>query len=476
MQPLNNATVERVARPVTILQFGTGNFLRAFADWMVQQANDANLTNHGIAACYATHRPDRVDPLVRQDGLYHVVLEGMRDGRQVRRTDLVDVVQEVVDPWKDPDHLSELAASKDLRLVISNTTEAGICWREDALQHRPASSFPGQLTQLLHDRFIAFDGADEAGLHILACELIEDNGRVLQDLVRRHARQAGWGDDFTAWVDRANHFHDTLVDRIVSGFPTDEAAAIAEETGFDDRAVVKGELFALWVIGGDDGLGDLLPLDRLPLGAMLVAPEDVAPFRSKKVRVLNSCHTALAQLGPHLGYETVDQAYGDPDLRAFVDEMVADEVLPTIDGAPAELRAFADSILGRFDNTSLHHRLADISLNSAAKWRARNLPVVQDRWAAGAEAHRNILSLAALLLLYAGRTGAETFTPRDEPGIVDAVARVFDTDDLHGWVIAALDALGLGALPESPRLADETTAAARLLLDSGCREAVRSTH
>lgn len=469
MQELRTATVDRTDRPVTVLQFGSGNFLRAFADWMLQQSNEAGLTNHGVAVVYATHRPGRTDPLAEQDGLYHVVLEGVKDGRQQRRVDLVDVVQTVVDPWEQHDAYQRIALSKELQLVISNTTEAGIVWREDALASTPASSFPGQLAQLLHDRFVAFDGAPEAGLHVLACELIEDNGETLRRLVVRHAEQAGWGEDFLAWLGSANHFYDTLVDRIVSGFPTDEAEGLWAETGFRDRAIVKGELFSLWVIGGDESLREVLPLDRLDLGVRLVPRSEVGPFRSKKVRVLNACHTAMAVLGLQLGFQTVDRGYGDAGLRAFLDEMIAEEVLPTIEGDRDELKAFAAAILERFDNPSLHHRLADISLNSVAKWKARNMPILLDRWAAGLPARRTVASLAALLALYSGHVAADGFTPRDEPGVVEAIAGAFRLDDLTGFVRSSLVVMGLDDLPDAERLVDETAEALEVLFAEGAR-------
>lgn len=474
MQQLTRTSLERPTRPVTILQFGSGNFLRGFADWMVQQANDAGLTNHGIAIAYATNRPGpRRDPLVDQDGLYHVCLEGIRAGRPARRIDLVDAVQQVIDPYHDYQAYQAVALSPDLQLVISNTTEAGIIWSEDDLGVRPAASFPGQVAQLLHDRYLAFGGDDEAGLSILCCELIEQNGETLRRYVVRHAEGAGWGEEFLAWLDRANHFYDTLVDRIVSGFPADDAAALYAEIGFEDRALVKGEFFSLWVIGGDPQIRELLPLDQLDLGVGFVPREEVGPFREKKVRVLNGCHTAMALLGLQLGHETVGEAFTDPDLRLLLTTMVETEILPTIPGEAEALRRFAAAILERFDNPYLKHRLADIALNSAAKWRARNLPVVLDRWAAGQEAPLSVLSLAALLVLYSGHSARADFTPRDEPDAVATVRDAYDPDDLTAWVTACLTALDLSGLPQAQRLAAEAADAARTLIDGGPRATVR---
>ncbi|HEY3409379.1 MAG TPA: tagaturonate reductase [Propionicimonas sp.] len=474
MQQLNNTTVARTPRPITILQFGAGNFLRGFADWMIQRANDSGLTNHGVAIAYATNRPGpRHDPLIAQDGLYHVCLEGIKDGRPTRQIDLVEVVQEVVDPYHDYDAFQRIALSPELRIILSNTTEAGIAYREDDLAARPPASFPAQVAQLLHDRYLAFAGSDAAGLAILCCELIEANGENLRGYVVRHAERAGWGEGFLSWLERANHFYDTLVDRIVSGFPADDAAGLQQEVGFEDRALVKGEFFALWVIGGDPGIRELLPLDQLGLGVSFVPRDEVGPFRDKKVRILNGCHTAMSQLGLQIGTEIVGEAFADADLRRYLTTLISDEVLPTIEGDPATLRRFAAAILERFDNPYLKHRLADINLNSVSKWKARNLPVVLDRWREGHSACLSVFSLAALLVLYSGHSANPEFTPRDEAVYLEAIRGNFSPSAPDAWVSASLDAIGLGELPESVRLATEVTAAAASILRDGPRLALR---
>lgn len=461
-------------RPATVLQFGSGNFLRGFVDWFLQQSNEAGLTDHSVAIAYATNRPGRRrEPLIDQGGRYHVVLEGIRDGEPVRRIDAVDVIDQIIDPFADYAAYADVALSPDLEVVLSNTTEAGISYvADDDLAARPAASFPAIIAQLLHDRFVAFDGADEAGLAIVPCELIEANGTTLREYVVRHAGRAGWGEDFLTWLDRANEFYDTLVDRIVSGFP-DDAPAIQAELGVTDNALVKGELFSLWVIGGDaERLRRALPLDRLGLGVEFVPREAVAPYRDKKVRVLNGCHTAMAALGPQLDAAIVRDAFADADLRRYLHTLIDTEVLPTIDGDSDALRGFAAAILERFDNPFLQHRLADISLNSSAKWKARNLPVLLDRWRAGQDAPLTVFSLAALLVLYSGQASAAGFVPRDDAAILDAVSAGFDADDVPGWVRRSLTALGLADLPELDRLVDETAAAASVIIGEGARQAL----
>ena len=305
----------------------------------------------------------------------------------------------------------------------------------------------------------------------MPCELIEANGTTLREYVVRHAGRAGWGEDFLTWLDRANEFYDTLVDRIVSGFP-DDAPAIQAELGVTDNALVKGELFSLWVIGGDaDRLRRVLPLDALDLGVEFVPREAVAPYRDKKVRVLNGCHTAMAALGLQLDAAIVRDAFADADLRRYLHTLIDTEVLPTIDGDPDALRGFAAAILERFDNPFLQHRLADISLNSAAKWTARNLPVLLDRWRAGRDAPLTVFSLAALLVLYSGQASGG-FVPRDDAAVLEAVRVGFDAADVRSWVRGSLTAMGLADLPEFDRLVDEVAAAASAIIDGGARRAL----
>lgn len=467
MTRLSRSTTDVPRRPITIVQFGSGNFLRAFVDWMVQRTNAAGVADNGIAMLYATHREDRHDPLVAQDGLYQVLLEGVREGEQVRELELVDAVQEIIDPWRTPERVRELAINPEVRLLVSNTTEAGIVDREDDdTSVRPAATFPGQVAQFLHDRYEGLGRAAAPGLHVLCCELIEGNADTLKSIVLRHAERAGWDEKFVDWLEGSIRFHNSLVDRIVSGYPTDDAQWAELHSGVTDRALVKGELYSLWAIDGDPALAEILPVNTLRLGAHLVSPAELMAFRTRKVRILNGAHTALAQLGPALGHETVDQAFGDPELRAFIRDMVSEEILPTLEGDPEELRTLADSILERFDNTSLHHRLADIGLNSVSKWATRNLPVVADRWAAGRDAHREVIALSALLERYA--SGPNKWSAvRDSADVLEILAAVDPANPAD--LKPALQRLGLATDVDAERLASEAAHWALRIRDDGAR-------
>lgn len=453
MRPLNRSTVTAPRRPVRILQFGGGNFLRAFVDQMVQQANEAGVLDAGIAVVHAVPQPDRAIELLReQDGLYHVLLEGVRGGAPVREFTLVTSVSQVIEAHADFEAYRQAYLSADLEVIVSNTTEAGIAWVPgDDLAAQPPASFPAKMAALLHDRFTHFGPGPQGGLHVVACELIENNATTLREYVLRHAATAGWDDGFAEWLDAYVPFHDTLVDRIVPGYPRQEIDAIQAELGFADQLVVKGEYFGIWAIGGDASLAQVLPLRQA--GAPVEFMADVRPFRNEKVRILNGAHTALTAVGLLLGCSTVYEAYGRDDLREFIDALVVDEVLPTLERDPAELRAFADVILERFTNPYLEHRLGDISLNAVAKYGARNLPVALDAWVAGRTAPRTVFALAALLLCYAPTGPGAAIEPRDDAAVIETLrAGLLDAEgDLVDRVRAAIVGVGyLGA--QDPRL------------------------
>ncbi|MGP7961253.1 tagaturonate reductase [Sanguibacter sp. A247] len=464
---LSASAVGRTSRPVTVLQFGGGNFLRAFVDQMIHAANEAGVMNAGVAVVHATPGPDRaLELLEEQDGLYHVLLEGVRAGEPVREFTRIDVIERIVRAHEQFAEYRELYLSRDLKVIVSNTTEAGIAWVEDDdLAAQPPASFPAKVAALLHDRYLTFEGAPDAGVRIVCCELIEDNATTLREYVLRHARAAEWGAEFEQWVLTANSFHDTLVDRIVPGFPRDEIGEIQAELGFADDVVVKGEYFGVWAIGGDPVVREVLPLDRA--GQPVKFMDDIRPFRAKKVKILNGLHTAMAAVGLQLGCETVREAFERPDVRAYLDALLEDEILPSIAEPREELRTFAATIVERFGNPYLHHRLADIALNSVSKWGARNLPVLLSAFKDGRDAPRTGFAAAALLTLYV--RGPEGFEPRDDADVIAAVRDAFDPADVPAWVRTSVAAAGYVMDCDGcrDRLVDEVAAHAARILDVG---------
>jgi len=474
MKPLNKTTVEKPEYPVKIMQFGEGNFLRAFVDWMIDKANNDGIMNHGIALVQPIGGGEVVKQIFhKQDNLYHVYLEGIKDKQPVKEVALIKSITDIINPYTEYKKYEELFLNEGLELVFSNTTEAGIRYEEgDDLNAEPPKSFPAKMTALLHKRFLKFNGDAAKGLQIVCCELIEDNGSTLREFVIKHAQANNLGDDFITWVKTANHFYDTLVDRIVPGFPKETINEIKEEIGFDDNLVVKGEYFHVWAIGGDSSIKEKLPLDKAGLNVLFM--DDIRPFRAKKVRVLNGAHTAMVPVALQLGCETVMDAFNTPEVEQFINRMVAEEVLPGIGENPEELKAFAAKILERFYNPYLKHYLKDISLNSLSKWETRDFPTVADNYnKLGKQAKLTTFSLAALLVLYSGQSEV-SFTPNDTPEFVQFIQSTFNKEDIKGWVNGVInnDKIWTAPLKDLPGFADEVAVAVEAILSKGMKAAV----
>ncbi len=412
MKELNKLTASKQERPIRILQFGEGNFLRAFVDWQIDKANEAGVIDMGIAVVQPILDEQRnvlkmIDTMHAQDNMYHVYLEGIENRQPAKDIRLVKSVMDSLNPYVDYAKYEAYITSPELKIIISNTTEAGIRYEEgDDLTAQPPKSFPAKMTALLYRRFKHFNGEPERGLSIICCELIEDNGTTLHEYILRHAKHNSLGEEFIAWVESACCFCDTLVDRIVPGFPRETIGEIKEELGYDDNLVVKAELYHLWAIGGAgyERVQRELPLDKA--GLHVIFMPSIKQFRDKKVRILNGSHTGMVSIALQMGCETVMEAFNTPAIERFVNEMVAEEVIPMIEEDQAELRGFSSSILERFYNPFIKHMLASIALNSLSKWEARNYPTLRDQWLkAGKIAKYEAFTFAALLALYSGKSG-----------------------------------------------------------------------
>ncbi len=438
MRELNSTTVEKHIRPVKILQFGEGNFLRAFVDWQIDIANEAGVIDMGVAVCQPIIDPEHrvlkmVEMMRGQDNLYHVYLEGIENREPKKEVRLVSSIMDTFNPYVEYDSYMKYALSDDLRYIISNTTEAGIRYEAgDDIYATPPISFPAKITALLLNRFRHFGGDEARGLIIICCELIEDNGTTLREYVLRHAEANSLEPEFISWVESACHFCDTLVDRIVTGFPADTIDQIKEEIGYNDNLVVKGELYHLWAIGGSgcEILQRELPLDKAGLHTLFMP--SIKEFRDKKVRILNGSHTGMTPIALQMGCETVVEAFETELIEGFVNRMVQSEVIPTIDEPQEELQRFAHSILERFYNPFIKHQLSSIALNSLAKWEARNFPTVSDCYRKRGElALCECFTFAALLTLYGGNCG---FTPNDTAEHVSFIKGCWDMNNVAATV------------------------------------------
>lgn len=476
MKKLNKTTVDKKELPVKILQFGEGNFLRAFVDWMIDKANDAGVMNHGIVAVQPIAQGNNpVNQIFEdQDCMYHVYLEGIKDKQPVKEVHMVKSIMELLNPYNEYKKYEELFLSEGLEMIVSNTTEAGIRYEEgDDITAEPPASFPAKMTALLLKRYKKFSGARDKGLLIVCCELIENNGSTLREYILEHAEFNKLEAGFVEWVKTDCHFYDTLVDRIVPGFPRENINEVKAELGFDDNLVVKGEYFHVWAIGGDPIIKEKLPLDKAGLNVLFM--DDITNFRAKKVRILNGSHTAMVPLALQLGCETVMDAFNNKDVERFINEMVATEVLPNIDEDPKELEAFAAKILERFYNPYLKHYLKDIALNSLSKWETRDFPTILDHYNnSGKNAKHVIFSFAALLALYSGHSTAK-FEANDTPEFVEFIRSTFNKNDIKGWVtgIVAHKTMWKENFNEVPFFIDEVTKRVEDILDKGMENALK---
>ncbi len=345
-----------------VIQFGEGGFLRGFVDWMIQIANEK--TNFsGSVAVVQPIKDGMCDVLTAQNCTYTHICRGS-EGVDVKK---VDVISRCVKPYDDFDGYLALAENEDFRFIVSNTTEAGICYEgSEKITDRPAKSFPAKLTQLLKRRYEL--GLD--GFVFLPCELIDRNGDNLKACILKYAELWELDDGFKSWIEKDNIFCNTLVDRINTGYPRGEE--IANE--YDDKLLNTSEYFHLWVIEGYDGLFDELPLDRCGLNVILT--DRLEMYRTRKVRILNGAHTSLVPFALLSGFDTVKSCMDDGKMLTHIRKCVYNEIIPTLDLPENELVEYADQVLVRFANPYIKHYLSSIALNSVSKFKVRVLPSI----------------------------------------------------------------------------------------------------
>ena len=412
--------------PERIVQFGAGNFLRGFTDWIIQMLNEQTDFASGVVVVKVT--PGTYPELEAQGGLFHVTLEGMRNGVFHSETKRIDCLQRFVYPYIDFESYRALARQPEVRFLISNTTETGIRYdAQDHLADTPATTFPAKLTQFLHERFQHFEGDTGRGCIILPTELIVNNGDELRRIVLQYATQWELSPSFVAWVTEANLFCNTLVDRIVSGAPTaEQAQALTERIGLEDRQLVMAEWYHSWVIEAPARLHDELPVRGTGLGVQIVT--DVEPYRQTKVRILNGLHTSMLPLACFLGIETVHEAMNHPALKRWIQALVYDEIIPSMSLNQEELREFANAVLERFNNPTLKHRFASIALNTLSKVRVRLIPSIQAYQAQyGTLPPRLVLALAAIIRFYQGTWNGQPLPIQDEAWVMEWFAQLWQT-------------------------------------------------
>ena len=388
------------AFPVKVLQFGEGNFLRAFIDWMIDIMNEKGGFDGSVAVIQPLET-GMVDMLNKQHGLYHHIRQGVENGTTVDEARLIRCISKAINPFADMDAFYKLAEEPELKLVFSNTTEAGIAFdqQDQPASTELASTFPGKLTQLLLHRFRYFKGDADKGLAIIPCELIEQNGHQLKKCIQDYIDLWNSGDEFARWVDSSCSFANTLVDRIVPGYPKEEVEQLSARIGYDDQLMVKSESFHLFVIEAPERVRELFPADRYGLNVKYV--KDITPYRTQKVRILNGAHTSMVPIGLLYNLETVSETVNDPEAGTLIREMIFDEIVPTIQVPGEDPREFAEQIISRFQNPFIRHELLTISLNSIAKFKVRVLPTLLDYLQLKESLpSRLVFSFACLIQLY----------------------------------------------------------------------------
>lgn len=406
MNKLNRKNVTTQRRPVKVMQFGDGNFLRAFTAWMIDVLNERTTFNGGITVVAPLRNKAEIAEEV-QDNLYHVVIQGIQNGSPYSELRLITCVEETINPYAHYKNYLLAGENPELKFIVSNTTESGIRFEDKDLDAtRVAESFPGKLTQLLFHRFKHFKGDPEKGVIIIPCELIENNGKELRRLVLEYAKLWKLSPDFTEWICQRNIFCDSLVDRIVPGFPIDQANEIQQRAGYADEKIVAAEPYYLWVIEGPEVVRHALPAIESGLNVKFVS--DLAPYRTTKVRILNGAHTAMTLYGYLRGFRTVRDCMENDAMLSYITNFVSDEVIPTLPLPVDELRTYSKAVLERFLNPYIKHQLASIALNSVAKFRVRILPTLIRYYEIRNSLPTQLLkAFAALIVFYRGEWKGE---------------------------------------------------------------------
>lgn len=361
--------------PERVLQFGEGNFLRAFVDYFIDLMNEKAGFNSKVVLVQPIAAPMIHDMINDQDGLYTLYLRGQENGQAVNKKRVISCVSRCIDPYAEFDALMACADNPDLRFITCNTTEAGIAYDPNCkFEDKPAASYPGKLCQFMYRRFQKFGDQKGKGFIILSCELIDNNGKELKKCLLQYADLWNLGDDFKKWIDEENIICSTLVDRIVPGRIRDaeEVKKIEEENGYHDDLVDVGEVFGFWVIEGPQSIKDEFPAEKASLPILIC--DDHKPYKQRKVRILNGAHTSFV-LGAYLaGENIVRDCMHDETIHGFMDKLLYEEVIPTLTLDPDDCKQFASDVTDRFANPYVDHQLLSISLNSTSKWKARVMP------------------------------------------------------------------------------------------------------
>ncbi|WP_088102810.1 tagaturonate reductase [Halalkalibacter urbisdiaboli] len=427
-------TYEYQELPEKVIQFGEGNFLRGFVDWMIHEMNKQGLFNGKVVAIQPTPHGKVVPKLNAQDGLYTVALRGIENGQVIEKNEIVSSISRGINPYTDWKEVLKVAESKEIQFMFSNTTEAGLTYQQEDYDGETSPvSFPGKVTAFLYHRYQVMNAAPDAGMVIIPCELVEGNGDLLKEIVLKIAKDWGYPAEFTSWVEEYNQFCNSLVDRIVTGYPKDNIEEFNQLLGYEDVLLTAGEPYHMFAIEAGDDVAERIPFHKAGLN---VKWGDVTPFRELKVRLLNGPHTMMFAACYLSGVDTVLEAMEDQDLVAFVKQGLYQEILPTVNMDEAEKNSFVDSVIERFLNPYNRHFLADIGMNAVYKYKSRLIPSLLDYIEAKQQLPRSIVfALAALTVYYrparrdgeflVGKRGETEYTIRDNKEAITVFEQVW---------------------------------------------------
>lgn len=422
-----NAGLSRTL-PIKVVQFGEGNFLRAFVDYVIDKLNKNTDFNAGVAVIQPLPK-GMINMLNEQEGLYNLFMKGVRQGEQIQKRETISCIQKALNPYEDYEEYLKLGEEESLEFIISNTTEAGIAYDEnDTLEGAPHNSFPAKLTALLYRRFETFEGAPEKALTIIPCELINYNADTLKEIILKYAELWNLGNEFVTWINKHTGFHNTLVDRIVPGYPAGDIESYEKELELKDKLIVSAEIFLLWVIEGDEKLKAKIPFDKIDENIQIV--RDMQPYRTRKVRILNGAHTSMVPFSIMYGNETVKETLDNEFTGKFVKDAIFSEIIPTLSLSEEELVSFANEVLDRFRNPFIKHQLASIALNSISKFKVRVLPSLLTYYQEQNKLPVNLTFALACLIRFYGKTWkGEQLPVNDDEKTVSTLKEIWATDD-----------------------------------------------
>jgi len=479
MNLLNNNFKKSALLPIRILQFGEGNFLRAFVDVMIQEMNQKAGFDSSVIVVQPIEN-GMVDLLNSQNGMYNLYLRGLKNGKSETSCDLIESIHSGINPYFDFNAFLKTAEIPEMRFIVSNTTESGISLTDqDDPKDCPPKSFPAKLTVWLYHRFQTFQGDASKGMIFLPCELINKNGVKLQKCILEFAERFNYEEAFISWIKESNIFCNTLVDRIVPGYPRERIEEVTTELGYEDKLVVEAEPFHLWVIESQEDISNEFPAGKAGLNVLFV--KDLTPYRTRKVRILNGAHSTLVPVAYLCGFDTVRESLEDATLNQFLHLAIQEEIIPTLDLPLKELNQFAGEVNNRFMNPFIKHHLNSIALNSFSKFETRVLPSILEYVKRKGEVPEKLtFAMAALIEFYKGKRGEEIIPLQDDKEILEFLQTAWsgyngNTDSLFEFVfdILSLKSIWKKDLNQIPGLTKAVTRHLRNIESKGMRKALK---